>query len=113
MFGAQSSEMKIKILEIVWDMEKDSFEFDFSKIVETVTEAKVTNRVVLSTIARFFVPLGLICIAILELKVLLQDLYCSKIFWAEEIPAETRMQCRKLITELSRGGSRKFHSCRT
>ena len=81
-------------------MEEDSLEFDFCKVVEIATETKVTKRLVLSTIARFFDPLGLICPVILELKVLFQDLCCSKISWDEEIPAEKRLQWEKLITEL-------------
>ena len=100
MLGAQSSERKTKVLGIAWDMEEDSLEFEFSKIVETATETKVTKRLVLSTIARFFDPLGLICPVILELKVLFQNLCCSKISWDEEIPAEKRVEWEKLIAEL-------------
>ena len=100
MLGAQLSERKTKVLGIAWDMEEDSLEFDFCKVVEIATETKVTKRLVLSTIARFFDPLGLICPVILELKVLFQDLCCSKISWDEEIPAEKRLQWEKLITEL-------------
>ena len=100
MLGAQSAERKTKVLGIAWDMEENNLEFDFSKIVETATETKITKRLVLSTIARFFDPLGLICLVILELKVLFQDLCCSKISWDEEIPAERRLEWEKLITEL-------------
>eukprot|EP00794_Sanderia_malayensis_P004267 gene4267-biopygen3471 len=100
MLGVEASDRKTKVLGVAWDMDQDMIGFDFNRIIEGINESKVTKRLVLSTIARFFDPLGLICPIVIELKILFQEHCCLKLSWDDEIPEDKLLRWRKLITEL-------------
>uniref|UniRef100_A0A915D8U5 Uncharacterized protein n=1 Tax=Ditylenchus dipsaci TaxID=166011 RepID=A0A915D8U5_9BILA len=60
------------------------------------TFEKLTKRVVLSTIASFFDPLGLLTPTLLPAKSFLQDLWLSKIDWDEKVPEDL---CKKMARD--------------
>nr|XP_041633409.1 uncharacterized protein LOC121503245 [Drosophila kikkawai] len=73
-----------KTLGLAWDSSSDVLLFSTSpmKII-----AKPTKRSVLSTIACFYDPLGLICPVITKAKIFLQKIWRKRLDWDESLPA--------------------------
>ncbi|XP_054727158.1 uncharacterized protein LOC129236895 [Anastrepha obliqua] len=72
-----------KALGLAWDPKRDHFLFLWDPLPEP---ARATKRNVLSVIARFYDPLGLIGPVVLKAKVFLQSLWKEKLDWDESIP---------------------------
>lgn len=72
-----------KTLGLAWEPSSDKFLFAF---VPSNFSEKVTKRMVLSTIARCYDPLGLIGPIIVKAKIFLQRLWKEKIEWDEKLP---------------------------
>ena len=75
-----------KVLGLTWNKEADSLQFNFDKIVEGSNLIVATKRVILSTLATLFDPLGLISPLAVPAKVLFQDLCLTKLNWDEPLP---------------------------
>eukprot|EP00794_Sanderia_malayensis_P017865 gene17865-19646_t len=78
----------IKVLGISWNCEKDNLIFDLSIFKESQKEQTVTKRLVLSTLSRFYDPLGLSSPVILSLKQLFQKVCKLKISWDAPLPKD-------------------------
>ncbi|KAL7723722.1 hypothetical protein ACLKA6_009440 [Drosophila palustris] len=72
-----------KTLGLVWNPNEDSFLFTFSS---RLSSASHTKRSVLSTIARFYDPLGLIGPTMTRAKIILQRMWRDKLQWDESLP---------------------------
>ena len=72
-----------KTLGLIWDPAIDNFLFSFSQILEP---KKVTKRLVLGMIARFYDPLGLIGPIVAKAKIFLQRLWKENLNWDESLP---------------------------
>lgn len=70
-----------KILGINWNSESDTFFFKLE-----IPEEECTKRIILSTIARCYDPIGLIAPFILFLKLLMQQLWHLNLDWDVEPP---------------------------
>jgi hypothetical protein len=79
----------VKVLGVKWVTNEDCFGYDGIQIPEDMV---VTKRIVLSTLARIFDPLGFIAPVVMTGKILFQKLWELGLNWDEEIP-ETL--CRK------------------
>ena len=75
-----------KVLGLTWDKEADELQFKFDKIVQGSHRIVPTKRVILSTLATLFDPLGLISPLAVPAKVLFQDLCLTKLDWDEPLP---------------------------
>lgn len=74
-------ESDTKILGINWNSESDTFFFKLE-----IPEEECTKRIILSTIARCYDPIGLIAPFILFLKLLMQQLWHLNLDWDVELP---------------------------
>ena len=72
-------ENEIKVLGITWNKNKETLKFDLSSIVKDATKEPAIKRILLSTIARFYDPHGLISAVILPLKMLFQEVCLMKV----------------------------------
>ncbi|XP_037957490.1 uncharacterized protein LOC119687300 [Teleopsis dalmanni] len=72
-----------KALGLVWDPNLDNFLFSFTPVVGS---QPVNKRTVLSTIARFYDPIGLIGPIITKAKMFIQTLWKHKLHWDESLP---------------------------
>ncbi|XP_071570688.1 uncharacterized protein [Temnothorax nylanderi] len=72
----------VYILGLSWNAVSDSFEFNF----ELPTLKTVTKRTVLSTIAKFFDPIGFLSPITVVGKIFVQDLWSAKLDWDEPLP---------------------------
>ncbi|KAG5866393.1 hypothetical protein JTB14_013265 [Gonioctena quinquepunctata] len=85
-----------KILGMIWNPEIDSFRFRFP-----VPGSSCTKRIILSTVARCYDPIGLVAPFILYLKLLIKELWKLKIGWDEMVPNEIFQKWSKLKDEWS------------
>ncbi|XP_075157744.1 uncharacterized protein LOC142231011 [Haematobia irritans] len=72
-----------KTLGLVWNPDLDNFVFTFSHISDN---KPISKRNILSSIARFYDPLGLVGPIITRAKVLMQMLWKDKLEWDESLP---------------------------
>ena len=61
---------------------------------------KLTKRQMLSTSAKIFDPLGFIAPAVVQLKLLFQDLWRAEVGWDEEVPVLIAERWRKAMVDL-------------
>ncbi|KAG5878722.1 hypothetical protein JTB14_032835 [Gonioctena quinquepunctata] len=83
-----------KILGMIWNPEIDSFRFRFP-----VPGSNCTKRIISSTVARCYDPVGLVAPFILYLKLLIKELWKLKIGWDEMVPNEIFQKWSKLKDE--------------
>ncbi|KAL7723640.1 hypothetical protein ACLKA6_007565, partial [Drosophila palustris] len=94
-----------KTLGLAWDPVSDDLLFAFSPLQ---SPSKPSKRTVLSTIARFYDPLGLICPAITKAKIFLQQLWREKLDWDESLPSSLNSSWLILSADLGRTQQLRF-----
>ena len=75
-----------KVLGILWDQNSDKRAFDLSLMTADAQLEHVTKRSVLSTIARFYDPLGLLSPITVPLKQIYQVVCKMKVNWDAQLP---------------------------
>lgn len=88
---------QINILGITWDPRGDSFQFR----VATMKHPETTKRTVLSTIAKFYDPLGWITPVIVTSKIFMQRLWSLKLDWDESLPSDCLEYWQEYYVKLS------------
>ncbi|XP_011169784.3 uncharacterized protein LOC105202802 [Solenopsis invicta] len=73
-----------KTLGINWNPQEDALQY-FIKVPHLVT---CTKRIILSSIAQIFDPLGLLAPVIITAKILIQELWRLQLDWDESLPAD-------------------------
>ena len=68
-----------KVFGILWDNEADLLKFGLEEFLTNMNIGLLTKPMILSTIAKFFDPLGLISPVFLQLKILFQDICTAEI----------------------------------
>ncbi|KAL7725330.1 hypothetical protein ACLKA6_013508 [Drosophila palustris] len=94
-----------KTLGLAWDPVSDDLLFAFSPLQ---SPSKPSKRTALSTIARFYDPLGLICPAITKAKIFLQQLWREKLDWDESLPSSLNSSWLTLSADLGRTQQLRF-----
>ena len=90
----------LKVLGIPWDKDKDKFLINFASFNEGAVKEKITKRVVISTIARFYDPLALLVPIIVPLKQLFQQICKIKISWDDRLPVEIASRCQEILHDI-------------
>ncbi|GFX90147.1 integrase catalytic domain-containing protein [Trichonephila clavipes] len=85
-----------KALGIIWNPKLDCFLFR----IEQQRPTSFTKRVVLSTIARIFDPLGLLGPIITWAKIFMQRLWLLELGWSDELPFKEEKEWRRFIDSL-------------
>ncbi|XP_067209400.1 uncharacterized protein [Linepithema humile] len=86
--------LMIYSLGSMWDPSKDIFYFHLD-LVPTDT---ITKRIMLSTTARIFDPLGFLSPVIITAKILIQETWSMKIDWDDPLPPIANSKWTKFIT---------------
>ncbi|XP_043065122.1 uncharacterized protein LOC122320761, partial [Drosophila ficusphila] len=94
-----------KALGLAWDPSSDQFLFNFSQIS---SGHRVTKRIALSTIAKFYDPLGLITPIVTKSKIFLQSLWKSNVDWDDALPEPILSSWGELTSQLSIVQNLKF-----
>ncbi|GFW70415.1 integrase catalytic domain-containing protein [Trichonephila clavipes] len=85
-----------KALGIIWNPKLDCFLFR----IEQQRPTSFTKRMVLSTIARIFDPLGLLEPIITWAKIFMQRLWLLELGWSDELPFKEEKEWRRFIDSL-------------
>jgi len=86
----------VSVLGLQWQPASDCFRFILDRPLTTT----ITKRTILSTIAKFFDPLGLLSPVIIKAKVLIQDLWIIKLEWDEPVPVPIADKWIAFVNEL-------------
>ena len=93
-------EESVKVLGLTWRLNEDNFEADFSNFVTNALCERVTKRIVLSTTARFYDPLGILSPMIVPFKEIFQRVCEMKVNWDDELPREISAKWIKLVQDI-------------
>lgn len=85
-----------KTLGLHWNSESDNFFF----LLNLHQTFKVTKRTILSEISQVFDPLGLVGPCIVEVKLIIQQLWKTKSDWDEEVPINLKTSYLSLMQSL-------------
>ncbi|XP_043064469.1 uncharacterized protein LOC122320341 [Drosophila ficusphila] len=95
----KSDDSSDKTLGLAWDPVADVSRFSFSPIQ---VSPKPCKRLVLSTIARIYDPLGLIGPVVAKAKIFLQQVWREKLEWDESFPQALNTSWLKLSSDMGR-----------
>ncbi|XP_054746258.1 uncharacterized protein LOC129250677 [Anastrepha obliqua] len=87
----------VKELGLKWSPFLDNFLFSYT---QPLVSSKVSKRIILSNIARFFDPLGLLNPLMVTCKILLQQLWKFRLNWGESVPPSNYTQWESFCTKL-------------
>jgi transposase InsO family protein len=88
----------VRSLGLLWNPMHDHFQFSIKQVPSS---QRVTKRLVLSTIARIFDPLGLLGPVILKAKIFLQRIWQLKLDWDESLPTALYTEWTQFQDELA------------
>ena len=110
--GGASQEGKTKVLGIQWDRAADEFVFELKNFgKQEDSSSKVTKRIILSSLANLFDPLGIVSPLTVNAKVLFQELCHKKVGWDDELPEEQRLKWEKLVNDFQTVGVISLPRC--
>ncbi|XP_076384105.1 uncharacterized protein LOC143261872 [Megalopta genalis] len=89
-------ESTVKTLGISWDARNDSIAY----AIDFHAPTKITERTILSTIARIFDPLGLLAPVTVVAKLIMQRLWQLKLNWNESLPASLHTEGIAFVEEI-------------
>ncbi|GFW34030.1 integrase catalytic domain-containing protein [Trichonephila clavipes] len=87
------------ILGIIWDLDNDVLKC-CTNFDSLTCEVKITKRLVLSTVQKFFDPIGMLAPSTLLPKLLLQEIWKMKIAWDQELPQNIVHKFMKWFSEI-------------
>ncbi|XP_062713287.1 uncharacterized protein LOC134290230 [Aedes albopictus] len=90
----------IKVLGILWDPRSDDFLFSIKSPNFDAESESNTKRSILSEIAKLYDPLGFLAPVIVLAKLLMQQLWRSKVGWDEPVEVEIAVQWAQLKASL-------------
>lgn len=86
-----------KTLGLGWSNKND--EFSYTTKLENC-HSKITKRLMLSVISQIYDPLGLLAPAIIQAKILLQNLWLCKLDWNDPVPANISQTWNNFVSKL-------------
>ena len=89
-----------KILGVHWEPNSDYFVFGVAEIAQFPGTLEPSNRNVVSTIGRFYNPLGFLSPLIIKFNVLFQKLHESKVDCDQTLTGKLVQEWKTLITDL-------------
>ena len=99
------------VLGIAWNQKSDTFKFDLTNVFNSTARELITKRHILSSIARIYDPLGLLCPAMLPLKQLFQDVCKLKVNWDSQLPEEFCQRWCDISRDLSANPTIQIERC--
>ncbi|XP_011883646.1 PREDICTED: uncharacterized protein LOC105570807 [Vollenhovia emeryi] len=96
--GVEIEPSLVKLLGLVWEPSTDTFRFSSHQS----SSSFLSKRILLSKIAKFFDPLGLISPVLIRAKILIQELWLLKISWDDELPTEIHQRWTTFRLQLSK-----------
>ena len=97
---AVQKENEIKVLGMTWNAKTDKLKFDLASFFEAAAQDKITKRLILSSIARIYDPLGLLSPLLVPLKRLFQDVCKLKVNWDSCLPDEFCQRWHNIVNDI-------------
>ena len=95
----------LRVLGIIWDPLRDHLHFSVAKVAETAAVIEPTKRNVVSTIGKFYDPLGFLAPVIIRYKRLFQKLCEHNLQWDEALPKTLQREWDSLVKDSQDSGS--------
>ena len=92
-YGDENAELKV--LGVTWDNAMDTFQMDLVPTAEKLSAPDLTKRRLLSAMAAFYDPLGMVSPLTLALKICFQEACKMKLGWDEALPAGIQRKLRE------------------
>nr|XP_053607443.1 uncharacterized protein LOC128673547 [Plodia interpunctella]XP_053607444.1 uncharacterized protein LOC128673547 [Plodia interpunctella] len=86
-----------KTLGLIWSPKCDTLSFS----INIENKYKITKRNILSVISQIFDPLGLVGLAVVEAKIILQQIWSLKLGWDDEVPENIKGQWTSFSRQLA------------
>lgn len=90
-----------KVLGIFWYLNDDDLTIDLDSILAGVTDQQITKRRVLQAVSKIFDPLGFLSPFTIRAKILLQEIWKSKLDWDSLLPENLANDWLKWCSELT------------
>nr|XP_012234631.1 PREDICTED: uncharacterized protein LOC105679278 [Linepithema humile] len=99
-----SDDLVIHSLGLLWNPNKDVFDFQLGPVATEI----ITKRIMLSTIAKIFDPLGFLSPVTVAAKILIQELWTMKIEWDQPLPPRVGNKWTKFVNSCQDMNKLKF-----
>ncbi|XP_018316899.1 uncharacterized protein, partial [Mycetomoellerius zeteki] len=86
----------VQVLGLQWNPKTDSFHYSVATSIPTI----ISKRVILSTIAKIFDPLGLVAPVLITAKIFIQELWAIKLGWDDALPITLSQRWIAFIEQL-------------
>ena len=101
-----------KVLGLAWNTKSDKLVFNFDGLTNYLTENSVTKRIVLSSIAKVYDPLGLLSPITTVLKILFQTICKNKnISWDDVLGDETAKSWKSALSDMKETSTIDLERC--
>ena len=90
------------MLGIKWDITSDEFIFNFEKVTNTANSLDCTKRNVLKITAMFYDPIGLLCLTVLQLKLIFTKICSKKSDWNSLLNADIQLLWSLFLKNLAK-----------
>ena len=80
-----------RILGTLWNFHKDNLMFDLTETASLARNVELTKRNVISTVSKFYDPLGVISPIVVQFKILFQELYKEKRYWDDPLEGSCKV----------------------
>ena len=106
-----NSEGLPKVLGTSWNPIEDKLVFTFKSLTSYLTEEIVTKRVVLSSIAKIFDPLGILSPMFVAFKILFQDICKRDVDWDAPLDGDVLERWQSLLPDIQTISSFSIDRC--
>ena len=89
-----------KVLGVKWNASEDRLAYSFEALIRAAESTEPTKRGIISTIGRFYDPVGFLSPVIIKFKVFMQSLCEARLGWDELIPEQLVIRWQTLVSEL-------------
>ena len=86
-----------KVLGINWDTNNNFLVYEFADMIAAASKLEITKRNILRVSAMFYDPLGLICMIVLQFRLMFQSLCAEKVEWDSLLPLHYAVQWKKIL----------------
>ena len=89
-----------RILGTLWNFHKDNLMFDLTETASLARKVEPTKRNVISTVSKFYDPLGVISPVVVQFKILLQAQCKEKRDWDDPLEGSCKSTWQRLVAQL-------------
>ena len=89
-----------RILGTLWNFHKDNLMFDLTETASLPRKVEPTKRNMISTVSKFYDPLGVISPIVVQFKILFQELCKERRDWDDPLEGSCKSTWQRLVAQL-------------